>query len=174
MLRTLLRWISRFFLFGLIAAAVGFVITKLMGQDDEEFEDFEDLDSSFEFEETPVEIDVSAGEISGPSMASDTASQGTTTMRVEAAEAGTEEPGSSEGRSGMSAPDFQTISGPRLIDINGIGPVYEAKLHAIGIHNMNDLASADPNTIAERLEVKGGAAQVTEWIAQAQSMRSQS
>lgn len=68
MLGLLLRWAIRLFFFGLIAAAVGFVVTRVLGGEDEDFEDFEDLEESFEFTETPVEIDVS-----GPSTLSDSA-----------------------------------------------------------------------------------------------------
>src|SRR5215217_6329104 len=78
MFRHLVRWLVRLFFFALIAGVVGFVITRLMGGEDDDFEDFEDLESSFEFNETPVEIDVSGPATSGEStMASADASSDT-------------------------------------------------------------------------------------------------
>jgi len=52
----------------------------------------------------------------------------------------------------------------RLININGIGSAYEARLQAIGINNVNDLANADAETVASQIDVIGGAATVGDWI----------
>jgi hypothetical protein len=74
----MLRWLLRLLLVGLILAAIGFVVTRLMGQDDEDFEDYDDLDSGFEFQETPVEIDVPADDTAGGAGTADlSAAEGT-------------------------------------------------------------------------------------------------
>ena len=54
-------------------------------------------------------------------------------------------------------------------DINGIGPAYEARLQAIGITTMADLANADSNHIAEQIDVIGGVNAVEDWITQARA-----
>jgi predicted flap endonuclease-1-like 5' DNA nuclease len=58
----------------------------------------------------------------------------------------------------------------RLVDVTGIGPAYAARLNSIGINSLEDLAHADAETIASRIEVIGGAATVSDWINQARSM----
>jgi predicted flap endonuclease-1-like 5' DNA nuclease len=152
MLRGLVRLLVRLFVFGLIAAAVGFVVTRLMGGEDEDFEDFDDLESSFEFNETPVEIEVSenAGATSAPSTKTKVLSSTTV-----------ESPASTE-----------VAEGPRLIDIKGIGPSYETRLHSIGIKTMQDLIDADANNVAEELGVIGGATEVADWVVQAHAFLS--
>ena len=59
--------------------------------------------------------------------------------------------------------------GGSLMDINGIGPAYEARLQAIGVNSLADLANADPNTIAEQIDPIGGVNTVEDWIAQARA-----
>jgi predicted flap endonuclease-1-like 5' DNA nuclease len=39
-----------------------------------------------------------------------------------------------------------------LTVIKGIGPVVQQKLHALGIRTFDDLAAADPETLAEQLK----------------------
>lgn len=155
MLRGLVRLLVRLFVFGLIAAAVGFVVTRLMGGEDEDFEDFDDLESSFEFNETPVEIEVSedASATSAPSTKTKVLSN--TTVDSSADTVPTEVP-----------------EGPRLIDIKGIGPSYETRLHSIGIKTMQDLIDADANNVAEELGVIGGATEVADWVVQAHAFLS--
>src|SRR3712207_9286045 len=100
----MLRWLLRLLLVGLILAAIGFVVSRLMGQDDD-FDDFDDLDEGFEFEETPVEIDVPADDtVSGAATATE------------------------DGNEGTDAADLT-----KLQNISGIGPAYEARLQAMGI-----------------------------------------
>src|SRR4029450_8740925 len=55
-------------------------------------------------------------------------------------------------------------AGNRLTDINGIGYAYEARLQAIGINNISDLANADADTVASQIDVIGGSATVGDWI----------
>jgi predicted flap endonuclease-1-like 5' DNA nuclease len=61
----MLRWLKRLVILGLIALAVVFIAGRLMRQE-EDFDDYDDIESGFEFQETPVEIDVPA-ESSAPS-----------------------------------------------------------------------------------------------------------
>ncbi len=132
----MLRRLSRLLIIALLLALVAFAVSRLMGGDDDDFDDFDDLDSGFEFQETPVEIDVPATHAStsqdnSPSPSSQAASSAsaTTTVRLdEASNEATNSNGHEEGR---------------LIDINGIGPAYEARLQAIGISSIHDLAHAD-------------------------------
>jgi predicted flap endonuclease-1-like 5' DNA nuclease len=166
----MLRWLVRLLIAGLIAAAVAFALARLLGQDEEDFDDFDDFDTEFEFE-TPVEIDVPAdGATSTTTMASGETSG--TPARVSSARAAATAPlrslESIEGDTDMTA---QTAAGEggNLIDINGIGPAYEARLQAIGITTMADLASADSNRIAEQIDVIGGVNAVEDWISQARA-----
>jgi predicted flap endonuclease-1-like 5' DNA nuclease len=160
MLRGLVRLLVRLFVFGLIAAAVGFVVTRLMGGEDEDFEDFDDLESSFEFNETPVEIEVSedAGATSSPS-----------TQTKVLNSTSVESPAASDAARSVSK---EVPEGPRLIDIKGIGPSYETRLHSIGIKTMQDLIDADAGNVAEELGVIGGATEVEDWVVQAHAFLS--
>jgi predicted flap endonuclease-1-like 5' DNA nuclease len=161
MLRGLVRLLVRLFVFGLIAAAVGFVVTRLMGGEDEDFEDFDDLESSFEFNETPVEIEVSedAGATSSPS-----------TQTKVLNSTSVESPAALDAARSVSK---EVPEGPRLIDIKGIGPSYETRLHSIGIKTMQDLIDADANNVAEELGVIGGATEVADWVVQAHAFLSE-
>jgi len=155
MLRGLVRLLVRLFVFGLIAAAVGFVVTRLMGGEDEDFEDFDDLESSFEFNETPVAIEVSENTAPASAPSSQTKVLSSTAVDSSADTVPTEVP-----------------EGPRLIDIKGIGPSYETRLHSIGIKTMQDLIDADANNVAEELGVIGGATEVADWVVQAHAFLS--
>lgn len=195
MLGLLVRWAVRLFFFALIAGAVGFVVTRLLGGEDEDFEDFEDfedMEANFEFNETPVEIDVS-GPATADASASDTGTPsgyaGPEDEDGDGDEAATGDNGS--GRSSSShdtialdnrleensepAGDLDTANngssdGARLIDIKGIGPGYESRLRAIGINTMSDLLNADAQQIAEQAGVNGGMAQVEDWKEQARAL----
>lgn len=149
----MLRWLLRLLLVGLILAAIGFVVTRLMGQDDEDFDDYDDLDPGFEFQETPVEIDVPADDTTG----------GAGTADLSAAES------TSDGASNSDNGD-NGDNGTRLIDISGIGPAYEARLQALGIETVDDLLNADPSSLAEQLGVIGGQSAVEDWLAQARQL----
>lgn len=65
-----------------------------------------------------------------------------------------------------------STGGSTLIDINGIGPTYASRLMDAGISTLDDLAKANPDTLAEQLDVIGGRATVENWIQQAQGMTS--
>ena len=178
----LVRWLVRLFFFALIAGAVGFVITRLMGGEDDDFDDFDDLESSFEFNETPVEIDVSGPADLGTStmdmdasggndVASDfraETSRGSQTValeqQAETSDAADATDGSNNGANDAAA------EGPRLIDIKGIGPSYEARLRKMGITSMSDLLGADSEQIVESANVIGGVAEVEVWKEQARTM----
>jgi predicted flap endonuclease-1-like 5' DNA nuclease len=136
-----------------------------MGGDDDDFDDFDDLDSGFEFQETPVEIDVPAAEV--PTSNNDNPGSSSTAHAASSAAATT----------GLDTAADETTNSDghetgRLIDINGIGPAYEARLQAIGINSIHDLAHADADSIASQMDVIGGAATVGEWITQARSQHS--
>ena len=195
MLRTLLRWLVRLFFFGLIVGAVGFVVTRLLGGEDEDFEDFEDLESGFEFNETPVEIEVSEpvpAPTSTPStsdtMTAQESHEAVTETDEQSARAASHstgpmapmtdtvmlseiEEGADNNASGSAASTEET--GTRLIDIKGIGPGYQERLHSMGITTLQELIDADPNQIAEELGVIGGASAVEDWTGQARSMLSE-
>jgi predicted flap endonuclease-1-like 5' DNA nuclease len=158
----MLRRLSRLLIIALLLAVVAFAVSRLMGSDDDDFDDFDDLDSGFEFQETPVEIDVPAADVPsskddnpGPSSHAASTPSSTTTVRLD--DTDSETAGSNGHEEG------------RLIDINGIGPAYEARLQAIGIHSIADLAHADADSIASQIDVIGGAATIGEWITQARS-----
>ena len=69
--------------------------------------------------------------------------------------------------------DATTTTGePSLIDIEGIGPTYASRLMDAGISTLDDLAKADPDSLAEQLDIRGGRATVENWIQQAQGMTS--
>lgn len=55
------RWLTRLLIFGSIAIAAVLVVYRFLNQD-EDYDDFDDIDAGFEFQETPVEIDVPAEE----------------------------------------------------------------------------------------------------------------
>lgn len=185
----MLRWLLRLLLVGLILAAIGFVVTRLMGQD-EDFDDFDDLDEGFEFEETPVEIDVPAEDGAGAHATaggSVGAARGAATADLSAggdsAGDGSAEGDSDEGDGGADEGGGATAdgsdesdgseggaTGTKLTDITGIGPAYEARLQAIGIESVDDLLNADAANLAEQLGVIGGQSAVEDWLAQARQL----
>ena len=152
----MLRWLSRLLLWGLLIFAVVWVVSRLTNRE-EDFDDYDDIDLGLEFTETPVEIDVAA-ESATP------ASPSTGSARAESkAQAGT-------GTRASAA----TTSAARgsLIDVNGIGPTYAARLKEAGIRSLSDLAKADAGKLADKVEVIGGQATIEDWIKQAQEMTS--
>jgi predicted flap endonuclease-1-like 5' DNA nuclease len=161
----MLRRLSRLLIIALLLALVAFAVSRLMGGDDDDFDDFDDLDSGFEFQETPVEIDVpttdaTTSQDNSPTPSSQAASSASATTTVRQDEASNEAANSNGHEEG------------RLIDINGIGPAYEARLQAIGINSIHDLAHADADSIASQMDVIGGTATIEEWITQARSQHS--
>lgn len=173
----MLRWLLRLLLVGLILAAIGFVVTRLMGQD-EDFDDFDDLDAGFEFQETPVEIDVpaddtDAGGAAGTATTALNAGDGTGDGSGEGAGDGGGEGG--EGGDGGDGGGGSTDGAgddntDKLTSITGIGPAYEARLQALGIESVGDLLRADPANLADQLGVIGGQSAVEDWIAQARQL----
>lgn len=173
----MLRWLVRLLIAGLVAGAIAFALARLLGQDEEDFDDFEDFDTEFEFE-TPVEIDVPADGATSAASTASTVSTATTsgTSTASARVAATAPLRNLDSMEGGSAMTAQTAAGEdadagggSLIDINGIGPAYEARLQAIGVHTMADLANADANMIAEQIDPIGGVTTVEDWISQARA-----
>jgi predicted flap endonuclease-1-like 5' DNA nuclease len=156
--KKMLRWLMRLIILGLIGLAIMYVLRRFMGQE-EDFDEYDDIESGFEFQETPVEIDVPAD---------------TSGSTAQAAQGGA---GSSENMDTGGSADADTSAGattelPGLIEINGIGASYEARLQAAGINTVEDLASADANALNEQLDVIGGASAIEDWIAQAKELTS--
>ncbi len=155
----MLRRLGRLLLIGLILAAIGFVVTRLMGRD-EDFDDFDDLDAGFDFEETPVEIDVPIEE-SASAPPTTTLTQGPDVQDDNVQDDNKGDKGDEK-----SAP-------PQLTDVHGIGPAYEARLQAMDINTLDDLVNIDPSELAEHLDVIGGQTTVEDWISQARSLSQQ-
>jgi predicted flap endonuclease-1-like 5' DNA nuclease len=138
----MVRWLVRLLVLALIAI-VGVIVVSRLTNREEDFEDYDDLEGGFDFQETPVEIEVPAEQSAG-STGGDGAS--------------------------MSAATESTGS---LTDIVGIGPAFDARLKALGFNNLSDLAQADANSLSEQLDVIGGLATIEDWITQAKSLSSQ-
>jgi predicted flap endonuclease-1-like 5' DNA nuclease len=166
------RWLLRLLIAGLVAAAVAFALARMLGQDEEDFDDFDDFDTDFEFE-TPVEIDGPAEEGTSTATMASAGEGGISgvSARVAGASAATAPLRSLDSIEGGTDMTAQTAAGEAgsLIDINGIGPAYEARLQAIGINTMADLANADSNHIAEQIDPIGGVNTVEDWISQARA-----
>jgi predicted flap endonuclease-1-like 5' DNA nuclease len=139
------RWLTRLFVFAVLAAVAAFAIIRFMNRD-EDFDEYEDIDAGFEFQETPVEIDVAAEE----EAAAPDAPTATATAAAVA------EPG----------------AGPGVIDVKGIGPAYEARLQALGIYTLQDLVNADPQNLTTQLAPRGGQEEIEDWIGQARQLLS--
>ena len=72
-------------------------------------------------------------------------------------EASTGQSALDHGRALMTLCDnsFRSLAGAstqELCTIKGIGPAVQQKLHALGIKTFDDLAAADPETLAEQLK----------------------
>jgi hypothetical protein len=175
----MLRWLVRLLIVGAIVGAGAFVAQRLLNRD-EEWDEFDDDDESFEFQETPVEIDVPAGyggsmggggggsasmqSEDGGSMAS------TATMTYSGGDGGGMM-GSENGTGGGGATATENEdTGPGIIDVKGIGSAFEARLNAVGINTIEDLANANPDSLNEQLDVPGGTATLQDWIDQAKEM----
>ena len=66
---------------------------------------------------------------------------------------------------GAAAPAAGETATDDLTEVNGIGPVYSARLAGIGITTFAGLAGATAEQVAEQIDAP--AAQVEDWIAQA-------
>ncbi len=161
----MLRWLVRLLIIGLIAVAAAFVISRLIGQE-EDFDEFEDLEAGLEFQETPVEIEVPATEGEGQTSVGAAGSAATVSTAAQAEQPHTiTSPIGPEFISGEPAAE---TPGPRLTDVSGIGPAYEARLNSAGIYTLQDLASADPNTVAAQVDIS--VERAMDWVNQAAQM----
>jgi len=149
----MLRWLVRLLVLAVIAVVGVIVVSRLTNREDD-FEDYDDLEAGFDFQETPVEIEVPAEQ-----------------------SAGGRSEGSGGGSNGASGATMETTQlgegGGQLTDISGIGPAFDARLKAIGINSTADLAQADANSLSEQIDVIGGVATIEDWIAQAKSLSTQ-
>ena len=165
----MLRWLLRLVVVGLLGLGLAYAVSRLMGQD-EDFDDFDDIEAGFEFEETPVVIDVPLQASSGSQELG--AGGGGMTGSPDADTSG--QGGGSGGGSqdGGSQGGGNSDGGGNLVDINGIGPSYAARLEAIGITSIADLANASAEDIASKVDVIGGSSAIEDWITQAKGMTS--
>lgn len=177
----MLRWLARLLFIGLILAAIGFVVSRLLGQDDE-FDDFDDIDEGFDFQETPVEIDVPAEDNSTPrgkqtadlSMSAGQGSEGSAAQddnSVAADDTPAPDGNGADTQSAEGGAATETAEA-KLSDIKGIGPAYEAGLHAMGIESFDDLINSDAASLSEQLGVIGGQSTVEDWVSQARDLAS--
>jgi predicted flap endonuclease-1-like 5' DNA nuclease len=147
----MLRWLIRLLALAVIAAIAALVISRALNQEEDfdDIDEFDDLEAGLDFQETPVEIDVPAQDIS----------EGTTaTLTGSTYEEAFTEAGNQRG------------NGPTLTQINGIGSAYEARLQAAGINSVQDLAQADAQQLNQQLDVIGGQSTIEAWIDQAQKL----
>ena len=160
----MLRWLMRLVVVGLIGLGLAYAVSRLMGQD-EDFDDFDDIEAGFEFEETPVEIDVPANTLQtgGGSAELAVGGENMTEADADGGDSGDKADSNGGGEAGKSSGS--------LIDINGIGPSYAARLEAAGIATIGDLANASAEDIASKMDVIGGSSAIEDWIAQAKGMR---
>jgi predicted flap endonuclease-1-like 5' DNA nuclease len=157
------RLLRRLLLWGLLFVAAIWIVSRLLNRE-EDFDDYDDIDIGMDFVETPVEIDVPAE--SAPSQGSSTQSAAHTTPLA------TIEPAPTSGTGTETQAANANGQGRSLVDINGIGPTYAARLQEVGISSLADLAKANPEALAEKIEVIGGHTQIEDWIKQAQEMTS--
>ena len=149
----MLRWLVRLLILGAIVGVGAIVASRLLNRE-EDWDDF-DEDESFEFQETPVEIDVPARE-SGQGMSTDMGAPATFAA----------------GDMGDGGGETGEQSGPGLLEVKGIGHAFEARLNAVGVNSLEDLASASAESLNEQLDVPGGAGTIQGWISQAQRITS--
>jgi len=165
----MLRWLVRLLVLALIAIAGAILVSRLTNRE-EDFDDYDDLEAGFDFQETPVEIEVPAEASVAQSNAGSSGSSSDTGGASMSASSGTRM------QTGILDSEMAGVgkSDVPLTDIVGIGPSYDARLKALGIATMSDLAQADANTLSEQLDVIGGLATIEDWISQAKSMSSSS
>ena len=173
----MLRWLVRLLVLAAIAAAAAMVVSRLTNRE-EDFDDYDDLDAGFDFQETPVEIEVPAKQSAGGDKGAaqtgggDAAPASASTSGSgsgSSSDSGAKANGSGEG----SSMDTSRLSpGDNLTDIVGIGPAYDTRLKAIGINTLADLSHADANSLSEQIDVIGGVATLEDWIAQAKNLAS--
>ena len=149
----MLRWLRRLLVWGLLIFAAIWIVSRVLNRE-EDFDDYDDIDLGMEFTETPVEIDVAAE--SAPARVS---SASTDNANITAS--------STEGSQDKSE---KSGGGRSVIDVNGIGPTYAARLKEAGIGTLDELSKADAGDLSEKLEVIGGRTEIEDWIKQAREM----
>jgi predicted flap endonuclease-1-like 5' DNA nuclease len=149
------KLLRRLLLLGLLILIAAVVASRVLNRE-EDFDDYDDIDMGLDFTETPVEIDVPAD--SAPMAASASAMADTVMEATEDV---------AEDTSGNSAGQERTLT-----SITGIGPTYAARLKDAGITSVSDLAGANADSLAEKVEVIGGRATIEDWIKQAQGSSS--
>ena len=160
---------------GLFLALAAFRYLSRMLNREEDFDDYDDLEDGLEFTETPVEIDVPATDSTpAPGMAQtanlvaeeSALSTGDLASEVQAGA----DTSDTAGADTVSAGDTEDGAHSSLIDINGIGPTYASRLQDAGIYSLDDLAGANAEELAGRMDVIGGRTEIENWITQAQGM----
>ena len=182
----MLRRLFRLLFFAALLALVAWAVSRFLNRE-EDFDDFDDIDATLDFAETPVEIDVpyDAGSATVSSSASTAGQEAEPTatptdgsaapVAAELEPQAVEAPQTPEAGSGaQEAPASQGGTEGTLIDVNGIGPTYAARLRDAGISSLHDLAGADADDLGGKIEVIGGRNEVQSWIDQAREMTSRS
>jgi predicted flap endonuclease-1-like 5' DNA nuclease len=177
----MLSRLFRLLVLAALLALAAWAVSRFLNRE-EDFEDYEDIDSTLDFIETPVEIDVpyDSGTASPAPQASaqtSTAENGAASDTVTVAPVREETPAAasekaSAAKSGKGSAGAATADSGSIIDVNGIGPTYAARLKEIGVNSLADLARADADDIAGKIEVIGGRNEVQDWIDQAKRMTS--
>ncbi len=167
----MLRRLFRMLVFIALLVVAGWAISRFLNRE-EDFDDFEDIDATLDFTETPVEIDVPY-EAGGAALARSESSALAAESASEPAAQTAESP-AAQAQTGAAQQPAAANRAPAaqgsLIDIDGIGPTYASRLRDIGITSLDDLAGADAGAIAGKMEVIGGREKVQDWIKQAQEM----
>jgi len=149
------------------------VISRVLSSD-EDFDDFDDLEDGLAFTETPVEIDVPATEAVTPTASTLAASAAADTDvgAGASAEESTQGEVAETPTTGSSGDISTNGSGRSVLDVNGIGPTYAARLQEVGISTMSDLAGANIDDLAGQIDVIGGRTEIEDWIKQAKEFTS--
>lgn len=169
------RRLFRLLVFAALLALALWAAARFLNRE-EDFEDYEDIDSTMDFTETPVEIEVpyeagaaTATQTEPPPSSGDS---GPTADSQETVALAATEPGTPEEPTSSSTSGNSSGSGGSVIDVNGIGPTYAARLREIGINSLSDLAGADADDIAGKIDVIQGRTEIQDWIDQAKRMTS--
>lgn len=159
----MLRRLFRLLVFAALLALAAWAAARFLNRE-EDFEDYEDIDATLDFTETPVEIDVPYD--AGTATATLTETSPSSTESAPAAE-------SHETLVAQAtAATAPVATGGSVIDVNGIGPTYAARLREIGINSLSDLANASVDDIAGKIDVIQGRNEIQDWIDQAKRMTS--
>lgn len=156
----MLRRLFRLLVFAALLALAVWAAARFLNRE-EDFEDYEDIDATLDFTETPVEIDVPYD--AGTATATLTE---TSPSSIESA------PASESQAPAVASVTAARATGGSVIDVNGIGPTYAARLRDIGIGSLSDLANASVDDIAGKIDVIQGRAEIQDWIDQAKRMTS--